>query len=248
MPVRAITFDFWMTLYRDSPAALRIRARARRELFRRFLRRHRSRRSEAEIAEAWRRAEDRFHDYWHKHKRAFAMKDRIAIALGCLDVQTTPAERAMLAAAYEDCSLVAPPRPIAGVRATIPRLAGKYALGIICDTGITPGRVLRRFLAQDGLLHHFRYCVFSDETGRTKPHLSNFRSALRALGVKPAEAVHVGDLIRTDIRGAHGAGMRAVLFTGITKYTSEQLEGEAQGVPVISSFPEIPAALRAIEV
>lgn len=247
MPLRAVTFDFWMTLYRDSPTALRIRARARRKIFREFLRQHRSGRSDSEIAEAWQHAEQVFHDRWHEHQIAFPMEERVGIVLGCLGVRTEQAKRAGLAAAYENCSTVAPPRPIAGVRATIRRLAGEYALGIICDTGITPGRLLRRFLERDGLLRHFRHCVFSDETGRTKPHIGNFRSALRELGAGAGEAVHIGDLIRTDVRGAHGVGMRALLFTGITKYTREQLAEEAKGVPVVESFHKIPAALRAMK-
>lgn len=247
MPVRTVTFDFWMTLYRDSATALRIRTRARRKLFGEFLRRHRREGSEAEIAEAWQGADKVFHGHWQEQQRAFPMEERIAVVLERLGVRSSRAEQAALAGAYEDCSLVAPPRLIAGVRTTIPRLAGKYALGIICDTGITPGRLLRRFLERDGLMRHFRHCVFSDETGRTKPHVGNFQKALTELGAEAGEAVHVGDLIRTDVRGAQGAGMKAVLFTGITKYTPEQLAAEADGVPVVESFHKIPAALRAME-
>ncbi len=247
MPVRAVTFDFWMTLYRDSPAALRVRARARRKLLGDFLRRHAHEPSDAELAEAWQQAEKVFHDRWQNRQLAFPVEERIAVVLDHLGVRSTGGERAALAAAYEDCSLVAPPRLIAGVRGTIPRLAGKYTLGIICDTGITPGRVLRRFLESDGLLRHFRHCVFSDETGRTKPHVGNFQRALTELGAEAGEAVHVGDLIRTDIRGAQAAGMRALLFTGITKYTLAQLAAEADGVPAVESFHRLPAALRAMK-
>jgi FMN phosphatase YigB (HAD superfamily) len=34
-----------------------------------------------------------------------------------------------------------------------------------------------------------------------------FRAALEALGVKPEEALHVGDLIKNDIRGAKKTGI-----------------------------------------
>ena len=42
-------------------------------------------------------------------------------------------------------------------------------------------------------------------------------TTLRALGVTPAEAVHVGDLLRTDVAGAQGVGMRAVQYTGLSQ-------------------------------
>lgn len=141
---------------------------------------------------------------------------------------------------------MAPPRLIGGVRETIPRLAERYRLAIICDTGITPGRVLREILARDGMLPYFRHCIFSDEVGRTKPHIDNFHLALRKLRAHPEEAVHVGDLIRTDIRGAQGAGMHALLFTGITKYSRRELQRKGRGVPVVSEFRKIPEVLETL--
>ena len=54
-------------------------------------------------------------------------------------------ERVVLA--IEDASYLAPPTLLPGVRETIPALAvDGYRLGIISDTSLTPGRVLRDFL------------------------------------------------------------------------------------------------------
>jgi putative hydrolase of the HAD superfamily len=64
------------------------------------------------------------------------------------------------------------------------------------------------------MLEHFDYLYFSDEGGRSKPHPDVFRSVLERLGVRAAEAVHVGDMQRTDIEGAHAVGMWAIHFVG----------------------------------
>jgi FMN phosphatase YigB (HAD superfamily) len=42
-----------------------------------------------------------------------------------------------------------------------------------------------------------------------------FATALGPFGVRPEEAVHVGDLRRTDVAGARGFGMRAARFRGV---------------------------------
>ena len=38
-----------------------------------------------------------------------------------------------------------------------------------------------------------------------------------ALNAKPEEGVHIGDLLRTDIIGAQGVGMRGVQYVGVNK-------------------------------
>jgi len=48
--------------------------------------------------------------------------------------------------------------------------------------------------------------------GNIKPHPSIFESALRLLGVAPAEAAMVGDSYEDDIEGARALGMRAILL------------------------------------
>lgn len=242
--LKAITFDFWMTLYRDTKTALEKRKRARRRLMAEFLLGRGQPLSASERRRAWDHANALFDEWWQRHHRSLTTEQRLRVVLDRLKIRHTPRELRRLSEAYGDFSRIAPPRPIGGVRETIPLLAERYRLAIICDTGITPGRVLRRILEQDGLLPYFRHCVFSDEVGRTKPHIDNFHLALRKLRAHPEESVHVGDLIRTDIRGAQGAGMHALLFTGITKYSRRELQSEGRGVPVVSDFRKIPEVLK----
>jgi len=81
---------------------------------------------------------------------------------------------------------------------------------LVCDTGLTPGHVVRLHLSRLGLLEHLAVQVFSDEQGVPKPHPRMFHAALGPLGAAPERSVHVGDLLRTDVAGARGVGMATV--------------------------------------
>jgi len=56
---------------------------------------------------------------------------------------------------------------------------------------------------------------FSDEVGTYKPAPEIFAAALGMLGADAAEAVHVGDLRRTDIAGARAMGMGSIRYRGL---------------------------------
>ncbi len=87
------------------------------------------------------------------------------------------------------------------------------ATALVCDVGFTPARFVRGFLGDHGIkLDHY---FFSDEVGTPKPHPPIFEAALEATGAAAAEAVHIGDLRRTDIAGARRAGMGSIRYTGI---------------------------------
>jgi putative hydrolase of the HAD superfamily len=88
-------------------------------------------------------------------------------------------------------------------------------IGIVCDVGFSGGALLRDLLAREGLLEHFHGWSFSDETGHYKPAPQAFEAALDSLGARPEEAMHVGDLRRTDIAGAAALGMGTVRYRGM---------------------------------
>ncbi len=84
---------------------------------------------------------------------------------------------------------------------------------LVCDTGFSPGHIVRRILKHAGLLELLEIQVFSDEIGVPKPDPRIFHSALEQLDVLPKRAVHVGDLLRTDIAGARRLGMGTIRIT-----------------------------------
>jgi FMN phosphatase YigB (HAD superfamily) len=88
-------------------------------------------------------------------------------------------------------------------------------IGIVCDVGFSGGEMLREMLDREGLLRHFDGWSFSDETGHYKPAPQAFEAALAALGARPEEAMHVGDLRRTDVAGASALGMRTARYRGM---------------------------------
>ena len=72
----------------------------------------------------------------------------------------------------------------------------------------------------------------SAAAGAAKPDPRLFRAALAAAGVEPQAAIHVGDSVEHDVRGARAAGIRAVLLAR---------DGAAPpGVPAIRSLGQLP--------
>jgi putative hydrolase of the HAD superfamily len=116
-----------------------------------------------------------------------------------------------LVRAYEEASHSGRVTALPGARETLESLAqAGVRRALVCDTGLTPGRVVRLHLARLGLLDLLEALVFSDEIGVPKPDPRTFRAALGSLGVPPAQALHVGDLRHTDILGARQIGMASV--------------------------------------
>ncbi len=168
------------------------------------------------VRAAYERAAARFDEEW-RSGRVYPPSqwlDDILAALGC---PLPPARHALLLRQLEEAMLADPPRLLPGAAELLQDLhAQGIALGIVSDTGLTVGRVMREILRRCGLLSLFGGFSFSDEVGVTKPHPQAFITALRQMGLHPEQAVHVGDLPQTDIRGAKQIGMRAVLITAVT--------------------------------
>ena len=116
--------------------------------------------------------------------------------------------------AYEDITLEPLPAPMPHVHEAVKAMkdAG-HKLGVICNTGMAGGRVLREVLRRHGLFGYFDVTTFSNEFGVSKPHPSIFLHTLSALGqMDPGEALHVGDVEELDVEGARRAGMRSALY------------------------------------
>lgn len=61
-----------------------------------------------------------------------------------------------------------------------------------------------------GLDRFMDFKVISAIFGAAKPDPKIFREALRKAGIRANEAVHIGDSLEDDIRGAHLAGIKAI--------------------------------------
>ena len=111
-------------------------------------------------------------------------------------------------------------------------------LGVVSNTGRTPGRVLRRLLGDAGLLPCFDVLAFSDEAGIRKPAPAMFRRVLDHARVDPAGAVHVGDDAVADVAGARGVGMRAIHYVPYPAEPAPTADG------VLRRFADLPSLVR----
>lgn len=215
MQIKAISFDFWHTLFTEQPGAFLLYQDRRRTLLANALLSHRNF-ADAELERACLVEAESHFTIWQEQHRTSVAAERVGKILTHLEVCLPDASLANLVVGFEELLLEHPPILIDGARETLTQLAARYRLGIISDVGFSPGRVLKQVLAANELLHLFDSLVFSDEAGRAKPHMEVFERTARSLSAKPDEMAHVGDLERTDIIGAKQAGYRAIRFTGIT--------------------------------
>jgi putative hydrolase of the HAD superfamily len=92
------------------------------------------------------------------------------------------------------------------------------ALGRLEREGLILGLIsnwdsrLRNIVAELGVLDRFRIVRISAEAGERKPHPLMFRQAQEEAGVRPEEALHVGDSLEEDVAGALAAGWNAALL------------------------------------
>jgi putative hydrolase of the HAD superfamily len=87
-----------------------------------------------------------------------------------------------------------------------------------------------------GLTPLVDFIVISAEVGVRKPDPGIFRLALDKAGVRPEEAIHVGDLPEEDAEGARRAGVRPVLIDRKKRITPQGLPA---GVPRVTSLAEL---------
>lgn len=135
-----------------------------------------------------------------------------------------------LSDAQNDAVRRSPFQLASGVVGALRRLrSAGVRIGIVCDVGVTPSSVLRDHLERQDVLGYFDAFAFSDEVGVYKPDGGIFRAALDVMGVAPDVAAHVGDLRRTDVKGADAMGMTSVRYAGLHDDTDHE-EPEAQHV------------------
>jgi putative hydrolase of the HAD superfamily len=218
-PLVAVTFDFWETLVQDTPENL-ARASARRvRSLAELLASAGCARPSAAVEEAhercWTVLTERF---WTTNCEP-TIQDQVRLFFDCLDeglcARLDDASFARAVDAYGTPALEYPPVPMPGAVEALRVLSARgIRLGIVSNTGRTPGAVLRRILAHHDMLRYFDAVAiaYSDEVGFRKPDPRIFERSLNALGVEPARALHVGDNPDADVLGARRLGMRTAHY------------------------------------
>lgn len=205
---RAITFDFWMTLFQDVHGSerqdLRIEA---------FMKAAGTPEAETRAAfEVWPRT---FYESHIKEQRTLLPRDAVEITCRALEVSLDKPVAEALAHRFATVILEYPPEPIEGALEAVAKSAERVPIGLISDTGISTGTPLRAILEKHGMAHYFGALTFSDEVGVSKPQRPMFERTAAALAVTPPDILHIGDLEPTDIAGIQGVGGQGALFTGV---------------------------------
>jgi putative hydrolase of the HAD superfamily len=96
-----------------------------------------------------------------------------------------------------------------GVREVLDELGKHYALGIVTDAQSAYAVPELRTVGLGGM---FACTVVSGDYGYCKPDQRLFATGLQALGVRPDQALYVGNDMYHDIYGAQQAGLRTVFW------------------------------------
>jgi len=97
-------------------------------------------------------------------------------------------------------------------------------IGLLSNVNPQLAASRRPSLKDNGILMYFDTIILSVEVGVAKPNKAIFDIALRELGVQnAADAMHVGDSLIEDVKGARDAGLIPVLFDPLELYSTENV-------------------------
>jgi len=235
LTIKAITFDFWATLYKPKTVDYNKRLLRLKETVE-------SHNGTTFALEQFKTAVNIARETWSKtwleEYRTITAAEWLEILLQNLSISLSGAAFREIQTVLENSVLEDPPTLVPQANTVLPHLARTYKLAVISDTGLTPGRLLRQILEKDELSGCFSHLTFSDEVGRSKPHAQAFLTTLKNLAVTSQEAVHIGDLLRTDIAGAKQAGMRAIQYVGVN-YDKGAATADSSPDAIIETFAEL---------
>lgn len=122
---------------------------------------------------------------------------------------------------------------------------GRELLAELHESGLKVGVIsnwsarLPRLLADLGVARHVDFVLCSAMERLEKPDPLIFEKALRLAGVRPDEALHVGDDLEKDLLGARRAGIRTILVD----HSGSIDAGHAPRVTSLNELREIVARL-----
>jgi len=122
-----------------------------------------------------------------------------------------------------------------------------YKLGVITNTVTSREEHVRKALRRIDVERYFDVVVTSVDVGFNKPDQKIFLTALKALNIKPKEAVMVGNRISADILGGNKIGMKTILFKWNERYLNQITLPKEQPTCIINSLKELPKILAKME-
>jgi FMN phosphatase YigB (HAD superfamily) len=237
--LRALTFDYWDTLYEGGVRPERVALR--RSAVGALLGAYGRTLPEAQLRALYDASGHEAERWWSEQHRGYSTDDRLHWILeqAALTPRTDCEHVAAAADAVDNALLMLPPAMLPGAWGMLRAFARRLPLLIISDTGFASGRAQDRLLEKDGAREFFAATIYSMDVGHAKPRPEIFAAALARLGVLPGEILHVGDNERTDVRGALAAGFRAVRLDVVRS------GGPSEAEYVARSFDELTAYVEA---
>ena len=212
MEIKVITIDFWNTLFNSDSGQVRNSARLKvlldtlkdvginmdDDMF------------EVVMQKSWKY----YNDKWLNELRTPKANEIINYIWEGMNYEKNEKAIKYVVDFFENSILYFPPELQKNALSALQSLSQKYKLAIISDTGFSPGRVMSQMLEEIDIKKYFSAFSYSDETGVAKPHPKAFDFVLKQLDCLPENALHIGDIERTDIEGAKKVGMKAIRYDG----------------------------------
>ncbi len=212
--IDTVTFDLWNTLMVNSPPDMEKYRLQRVRNLERILQAQGHSVTSGQLLDAYTKGFDKCREVWDKNLDlsteeqlgnlfGFLADSRLKEAVGSLMPE--------LMEAYVSPILDDPPGLVEGAGEILAELKqGGHKIGLICNTGTTPGETIRALLERFGMIGSFDATTFSNELGIRKPDPRIFLQTLARLRATPQTSLHVGDLMDVDVLGARNVGMIAV--------------------------------------
>ena len=202
---KALTFDLWNTLIADVDYSKR-----RIGILLHVCEQQQCFRDVSAVRAAYQSAMRLWDECWRVKRKGISIHELIGHIFDILNIHLKKTIQDDVVARFAGVVVADPPPMLDFASSILEVLHTKYRIGLVCDTGFTPGQVLRQVLQGHNMLQYFCCLLFSDEVGATKPSALIFQRTLDALQLNADEVVHIGNLLQTDVVGAKAMGMTAV--------------------------------------
>lgn len=215
--IDTITFDLWNTLISNWPLDNQRYGRIRVKRIKKVLEQNGQKVESDDLFQAYEKGFEKCKEIWRQNLDV-STEEQLKIMLDFLKdegLKDMPADlMARLVEAFVSPILDEPPPLIYGAKEILEHIKkGNYKIGLVCNTGRTPGKTIRILLEQLGMINYFDVTTFSNEFMIRKPDTRIFLHTLNQLESLPQNSIHVGDILELDVLGAKNAGMLSVHFS-----------------------------------
>ena len=247
--ITAVTFDLWQTLILDNRELGLKRAQVRLDGARDLLAAQGVEYDPDHIREAYRGCYRACRDVRNTN-RDVSFRTQVEIFVNLIEerlVERLPESTiAEIERVYADSLFDFPPRFHEASKPTLESIDGMgLKIGLISNTGMTPGYTFREFLRRNELLEYFDALTFSDEVLLAKPSDEIFLLTMGALGSGPDTTIHVGDHVSNDVVGANRIGMKSIWIRGFYE-PDDPDDPDSQADVAVDDLSDVADAVRSL--